>query len=65
MGILTTINRIASLLELQATAWLDLLRGTYTYEANPIPQNIRLNIETAMEAKLISPEVRLELAERL
>lgn len=61
MGTLTALNRIASYLEIQATAWLDLLRGMYTHEANPILLSIRKDIATAIKAKQISPDVRQEL----
>ena len=65
MGVPSTLNRIASTLETQANAWMDLLHGTYATDANPIPPRIRSDIASAMQAKTISPSVRQELAEAM
>ncbi len=65
MGIPATLNRIANYMEVQATAWLDLLRGTYPVEANPIPRHIRLDIAKAMRAKPVPVEVRQALVEAM
>lgn len=52
-------------MEAQAAAWLDLLCGTNPLEISPIPQNIQLDIASAMQVKLISAKVRLELTEAI
>lgn len=52
MGIPATLNRIASTMETESTAWLDLLSGSYTIEANPIPPHIRSGIVSVMQASL-------------